>query len=464
MSGPAEIDSRVVEVCRAIAAAGGRSLLVGGFVRDRLLGLPSKDYDVEVFRLPLGRLETTLAAFGEVIAVGRAFGVLRIKGIDCDFSLPRREQKTGAGHRGFLVETDEGLDFAEASRRRDLTINSMGLDPLTGELLDPHGGRRDLRRRVLRATDEQRFVEDPLRGLRVAQLAARLEMRADDRLLALCAGLDLSELPGERQYQEFRKLLLRGRRPSLGLGVLERTGLLRFYPELQALVGVPQDPDWHPEGDVWVHTAMVVDAAARERVGNDREDRLVMFAALCHDFGKPAATVEREGRIRSPSHEPAGVEPTYAFLRRLRAAEELARGVAALVRHHLAPANLVSAGSTDRAYRRLARQLERAGVDAELLHRVARADHLGRTTADARAGRFTQGDEFLRRMESLEVATRAVPDAVLGRHLIARGLEPGPSFGPILARCRELQDETGWRDPERILEAALRGISDDRRS
>ena len=131
-----------------------------------------------------------------------------------------------------------------------------------------------------------------------------------------------------------------------------------------------------------------------------------------------------------------------------------------MVRHHLAPANLVAGRATDRAYRRLARRLEGAGVDARLLYRVARADHLGRTTEEARRGEFPEGDRFLRRMEALEVASRAAPDAVLGRHLIARGLRPGPSFGRILERCREVQDETGWQDPERILDAALRALSD----
>ena len=170
------IDARIVEVANAVARAGGRAVLVGGFVRDRLLGVDSKDYDVEVYGLAPEALAEVLARFGEIIEVGRAFGVLRVKGIDADFSLPRRDSKRGRGHRGFDVAFDPQLDFAEASRRRDLTINSIGFDPLGGEILDPHGGRADLERRVLRATDPVHFPEDPLRGLRTAQFAARLEM------------------------------------------------------------------------------------------------------------------------------------------------------------------------------------------------------------------------------------------------------------------------------------------------
>ena len=196
------LDPKCVEVARAVRDAGGRALVVGGWVRDHLLGVRSKDVDIEVHGLDVERIESILAGFGNVHAVGRAFGVFRVGGIDVDFSLPRRDSKRGPGHRGFDVTPDPSLDFAQAARRRDLTVNSIGIDPLTGEVLDPHGGRRDLERRVLRATDPERFPEDPLRGLRVAQLAARLEMAPDEELLGLCRSLDLSELSGERVFDE----------------------------------------------------------------------------------------------------------------------------------------------------------------------------------------------------------------------------------------------------------------------
>ena len=516
------LDLRCVEIARAVRDAGGRALVVGGWVRDHLLGVRSKDVDIEVFGLEVERLEALLAGFGGVHAIGRAFGVLRVGGIDIDFSLPRRDSKRGPGHRGFDVEPDPTLDFAEAARRRDLTVNSIGIDPLTGEVLDPHGGRRDLERRVLRATDPAHFPEDPLRGLRAAQLAARLEMAPDEELVALCRSLDLSELSGERVFDELRKLLLRAARPSIGFKVLEDTGQLRYFPELDALRGVPQDPEWHPEGDVWVHTLMVLDVAATLRSdgtepgehapdpstrppaadaspdpgapsadgtthasdeaarslddatavdgatspvrdgahsrGNDsREDLALMLGALCHDLGKPVTTERVGGRIRSYRHDLAGVAPTRALLRRMRAPGALVDRVAALVEHHLAPALFVKSGATAKGYRRLARKLERAGVGIELLVRVARADHLGRTTADALAGRFEAGDAFLAAAHAHSVEHAAPRDAVLGRHLVARGMEPGPGFAPILERCREIQDETGWTDPDTILDHALAG-------
>ena len=514
------LDPRCVEVARAVRDAGGRALVVGGWVRDRLLGVPSKDVDIEVFGLDAERLEALLAGFGSVHAVGRAFGVFRVGGIDVDFSLPRRDSKRGPGHRGFDVTPDPSLGFAQAARRRDLTVNSIGIDPLTGEVLDPHGGRRDLERGVLRATDPERFPEDPLRGLRVAQLTARLEMAPDAELVALCRALDLGELSGERVFDELAKLLLRAARPSIGFRFLEDSGQLRFFPELDALRGVPQDPEWHPEGDVWVHTLMVLDAAAALRGGgagpgghdsgpstrppgadaspdpgphgaggtthasddaarspddatgvdgatspvgdgtrsrNAGEDLALMLGALCHDLGKPATTERVDGRIRSYRHDVAGVAPTRALLGRMRAPGALVDRVAALVEHHLAPALFVKNAATAKGYRRLARKLERAGVGIELLVRVARADHLGRTTADALAGRFEAGDAFLAGARSHSVEYAAPRDAVLGRHLVARGMKPGPGFAPILERCREIQDETGWTDPERILDRALAG-------
>lgn len=452
---PVPADPIAGSVARRIAAAGGRALLVGGYVRDAIMGLESKDHDFEVYGLDIARLESVLASFGEVIAVGKSFGVFRVKGLDIDFSLPRRDSKTGRGHRGFLVEIDPTLSFAEASRRRDLTLNSMGLDPLTGEVLDPHGGREDIRRRVLRATDPVRFAEDSLRGLRAAQFRARFEMEPDAGLRVVCSSLDLSDLPGERIFDELRKLLLKARRPSLGFEFLRETRLLRFFPELEAMVGVPQDPEWHPEGTVWEHTMLVVDEAAKARTGPEDEDLVVLLGALCHDLGKPVTTVVAEGRVRSPSHEDEGVPITRAFLERLRASNDLIDKIATLVKHHLAPAQFLQGDASPKAYRRLARRLGAAGVSVRILHRVALADHLGRTTEEALKRIFPAGDEFLRRAEDLAVEETGVKDVVLGRHLIARGHSPGPWFGKVLAECREVQDETGWDDPDRILEHVL---------
>lgn len=443
----------MLNIAHAVRDAGGRALIVGGGVRDRLLGAHAgHDTDIELFGIDETAATRVLAAFGRVIPVGRAFGVLRVAGLDIDFSLPR-VTSSSAGMRGDLTQAIPDLDFANAARRRDLSINAMGLDPLTEEILDPLGGRDDLRQGRLRAADATLFGEDPLRGLRVARFAARLQMRADDELKALCAQLDLNAVAPERVFDEWRKLLRQAQVPSLALSFLEETGLLRAFPALHALIGVAQDKRYHPEGDVWVHTLMVLDVASSLRIGDSTDDAL-MFAALCHDLGKPTTTVHDEGsgRIRSIAHEHVGVDITREFLAAMRAPQDLVRCVAALVEDHLVPAQFPPQGAGRAAYRRLARRLHDAGASMELLERVARADQWGRTTADARSRVFAAGDEFLARAAAFEVKHDAPSDAVQGRHLIARGQQPGPGFSALLKRCRELQDESGLTDAEAILD------------
>lgn len=482
--------SPVVRVARACAQAGGRALVVGGWVRDRLLGMEStsvqpRDMDLEVYGLTPAELEAVLAGFGRVRCVGRSFPVFLVAGLPLDVTLPRRDEpvsrgteapaegggarRSGAGRASAAGGSDvwAGFDpeqsFERASLGRDLRVNAMAWDPLSDELLDPHGGLRDLSARRLRATCPRRFGEDPLRGLRSAQLAARLELTPDAELRELCAAVDLDSLPGERLLEEFRKLLLRARRPSRALSFLDETRLLRFFPELEALRGVSQDERWHPEGDVWTHTLLVVDEAARERVGNEPRDLALMFAALCHDLGKADTTEEREGRVSAKGHSAAGAVLTEHFLARLRAPKALVAAVVALVRHHLAPREFVTlprrvGGRVDagpRAYRRLARALRAQGVDFELLARLARADHLGRCKTPGAERSFPAGDLFLERARAIEAEVSTHVDLVQGRHVLARGIEPGPAVGALLARCRRVQEATGWLEPDRILDRAL---------
>lgn len=428
-------------IARSVAAAGGRALVVGGWVRDRLLGREAHDDDIdlEVLGLAPEVLEGLLAESGRVRRVGQSYPIYQVGGLALDISA------SAAG------------TFAEAARRRDLRVNAIGWDPLAKVLEDPHAGQADLAAGILRAVDPARFGDDPLRGLRSIQLAARLEMRLDEPLRALCASCDLGAVPVERIYGEWKRLLLRAARPSIALKLLHELEILTFFPELAALVGVPQDPEWHPEGDVWVHTGRVLDQAARLRKGDEPGDLLLMFGALCHDFGKPATTEERGGRIVSRQHSEHGRGLSRSFLEGMRAPAWLVTGVVALVQHHLAPAQFVReprpAGA--KAYRRLARRLAAAGVDFELLQRVARADHLGCGTDEARAGAFEAGDLFLSRALEIDDETGTHESVVKGRHLLALGIEAGPEMGQLLARCRDVQDETGWTDPEAILGRVL---------
>jgi tRNA nucleotidyltransferase (CCA-adding enzyme) len=426
----------VLALARAIRDCGGRALVVGGWVRDGLLGLESKDLDLEVFGVPASDLRGLLETFGRVEAVGGSFAFYQLEGIDV--SLPRRESRTGRGHKGFRVEGDPSMSIEEAARRRDCTVNAISRDPLTGEVLDPFGGQSDLHARLLRAVDVSTFADDSLRVLRALQFAARFELTMTPDTAALCRALPLDDLPAERIWGEVEKLLVRARRPSLGLALALELGVVnRLWPELAALVGCPQEPEWHPEGDVWIHTLMVVDEARRRIEGLERGPAAaMMLGAVCHDLGKPAATAVIDGRIRSPGHEEGGVAPAAAWLDRLNVHSldgyDVRRAVLGLVAHHLKPSAFHKAPTpvSDGAFRRLAQK-----VDLELLARFARADCHGRLgTFDC-----SSMDWFLERARSLGVEHQAPAPLVLGRHLIALGVAPGPGMGQILQKIYERQ-------------------------
>lgn len=452
------MNAQAIEIAKAVNAAGGRALVVGGYVRDRLLGLDPKDIDIEVYNLPVDALKETLAKFGDVEMVGKAFGVFKVAG--CDVSLPRKDSKVGVGHKGFEVSFDPNMRVIDAARRRDFTINSMAMDPFTEEIIDPFGGRGDIMAQELRATDPITFVEDPLRVMRAAQFIARFGLKPNAGLLELCASIahTMKELPGERLHEEWNKLLLKGVKPSKGIEFLRDVGVLPLlFPEVHSLINVQQEFEWHPEGDVFVHTNMAVDAAAEQRTGDLTHDLTLMYATLCHDFGKSWTTKFEEGRWRARGHEEAGVEPSMAFLGRLKAPTELMKQVSVLVAHHLAPAHFAHPGmkATPKAYRTLARKLDESGTNMEMLYKVAKADHFGRTTPDALAREFPAGETFLAKAKEIKVEVKPEPDVVMGRHLIARGMSPGKEFGIILAKCREIQYETGSKDTEDILKQVL---------
>jgi tRNA nucleotidyltransferase (CCA-adding enzyme) len=436
----------------ALRTAGGRPRLVGGCVRDWLLGLEPKDFDIEVYGLDYEAMGRALAPFGPTDLVGRSFGVLkvRLEGAEYDFSLPRRESKTGAGHRGFAVAPDPELTEAEAAARRDFTVNAIAYDPLEDRLIDPHGGAADLKKKILRHTGPA-FVEDPLRVLRAFQLAARFEFTLAPETATLGRSISASyaELAVERVWGEWDKWATKSVKPSLGILVLKQTGWLKHFPEIAALDGVPQEPEWHPEGDVLVHTNHCLDALVglpTWREGSPVTRRILSFSVLAHDFGKATTTkqAERRGKLRwvSPEHEAAGGPLAEAFLGRIGAPLELIERVRPLVMNHL----LHHQGAEeyrDTTVRRLARKIEPATID-ELIA-VMQADHLGRPPLVS--------PETVRRLEHFRTAARrlalehaAPKPIVLGRHLIALGLAAGPQFKPVLDAAFESQLDGAFTD------------------
>lgn len=415
-----------------IRRGGGRVWLVGGSVRDLVLGRQPRDLDIEVTGLPPGQVHALLAEQFSVQFVGKAFQVFKLQGLPVDLSIPSRMLADDTSLPGLLRQADPGMPIDEALARRDFTINAMAWDPDTMELRDPFNGRGDLDARILRHAST-RFVEDPLRVLRGMQLSARFELTIAPETVTLCQTLSQEGQPSERLWEEWKKLLLQGHKPSLGLQFLRQCGWLRFYPELAALEDCPQDPIWHPEGDVWIHTLHCMDWFAAERTGDEPDDLAVGLGVLCHDFGKPATTREEYGHVTSRGHESEGAGPTRCFLERLTNQLNLIDEVVPLVLCHLRPRALHDANASDSAVRRLAKQVHRI----DRLVRVARADHAGRPPKQFDG--FPAGEWLLSRAQQLTVDRRAPLPLVMGRHLLELGVQPGPDMGRLLDECYEAQ-------------------------
>jgi tRNA nucleotidyltransferase (CCA-adding enzyme) len=429
-----------------------RAFLVGGCVRDALAGLPpEKDFDVEVFGLDCEQLIAALSRWGRTDLVGRSFGVVKLStpsGRSYDFTLPRKDSKVAPGHKGFDIEFEPAITPRQAAARRDFTINSIMYDPRARQVLDFFGGAEDLTQRILRHTGET-FVEDPLRVLRGMQFAGRFELRAAPETVALARRMkgSFTELAVERVREEWFKWAQRSRLPSAGLRFLVAAEWDDHFPEMKAMIGTPQEPEWHPEGDVFTHTCHCCDALARLPAWQqaDAESRAVyMLAVLAHDFGKPATTHRalKDGRERivSPGHEEAGAELARTFLERMRAPLAITERVIPLVQNHLVHLETV----TDRAIRRLARRLAPESIEGLCL--VMTADSMGRPPRPAVEPGNVQA--LLARAHELAVRQNPPPPILLGRHLLEMGVEPGPPMGAILDRAYEAQLEGAFADLE----------------
>lgn len=407
-------------------------ILVGGYVRDALIGHPGTDLDFELYGVTsLDELESILKPFGKLNAVGKSFGVLKLsyQGFSIDFSPPRTESKQASGHKGFDVAFMSGTDFAAAALRRDFTINAIGYNPLTKTVLDPFGGRGDLSKKRLACVNPETFVEDPLRLLRAVQFAARFDLKCDENLLSLCQVMiekgALQELPKERIFEEFKKLLL-SPKPSIGLSLLKAMGGLSFFSPLEKLETTPQDPDSHPEGDVWTHTLMCVDEMARLRTGDSKRDTGLMLAALLHDIAKPVTTIICDGKINAPRHAEEGVEIARSWLSRITEEKSLIETVLSLVRHHGTPRKLYQNHSPDNEILLLSTK-----VPIEDLILVARADYFGRSFS-ADPGDFKAGKWLYERAQALGVLHFPPQPLLRGRDLIALGFPPSERFKTIL--------------------------------
>lgn len=453
------VNAALKRLVAAIQAAGGQPIAVGGCVRDALMGRPFHDVDIEVYGLPLSALQAVLDEYGSVVAVGRSFGVLKVTDANSkqvfDVALPRKENKSGQGHRGFIVESDENLSFAEASLRRDFTINSIGYDFESQKYLDPNSGQKDIQSGTLRHVSDA-FSEDPLRVFRACQFASRLEFSMAAETTKKCIEMrpELDLLSKERIGGEFQKLLL-GAKPSLGMECLRETRALELFPELGALIGCQQNPKWHPEGDVWIHNNMVIDEAALicRRENLDKQEALIiLLGALCHDLGKPGTSRLEDGVIKSKGHEAAGEIPTRSLLNKWDIPDAMIEAIVPLVREHLKPFQLYAIRDkvSPAAIRRLSRR-----VNIRNLCLVSEADFLGRTTKEALSRIDPSSPWLLGKAKELSVENEPPKPLILGRDLMDAGHPPGPNLGKFLKATYEAQIEGFFDDKASGLKWAL---------
>lgn len=453
-----KIKEKTMDVIRSIREAGGTPYIVGGFVRDLVMGENPKDLDIEVYGLSIDKLKEVLSKHAEVNAVGVSFGILKVDmrnagGDELDFSVPRTENKIGIGHGGFETNLNENLSPFEAARRRDFTMNSMFYDPITNEVYDPYGGREDIKNKILRHTSEA-FSDDALRVSRMKQFAARFGMDAHPDTIELAKTLlpEYDSLSKERLYTEWKKFAEKGKYPSKGLDVLEKTDWIRKTPALANLMGVKQDSEYHPEGDVWEHTKQVANAAAkiarRDKL-SDEDTGILVLASVLHDVGKPSTTSDSSGRITSHGHEKAGVPIAEKFLIDIGYPKEKIDKILPLIGNHLAHLNDVNPKSVTR----LSKRLEPSSI--EMLARVIEADNSGRGSLPK--GLPSAAKKLLRIAKKLSIEKKAPQPILMGRHLMSHlGMKPSSDFGSILRRAYDAQMNREFTDLEGALEWAKR--------
>jgi tRNA nucleotidyltransferase (CCA-adding enzyme) len=431
------VQNEVKRICNLVLDNGGTAWVVGGASRDLVMygSMDNvKDFDIEVFGISPQELILILGMYYEINLVGQSFGVVKLRGLPIDVSIPRRESKSGTGHTGFEVYSDPSMSVEEAALRRDFTINSIYYNPVLNVFNDPYRGINDIYDKKLRPVSE-RFKEDPLRVLRAMQFIARFNLEATQELLHYCYDVGIENLSKERIFGEWSKLLLKGHQIGNALNFLVASKWIHFFPELAALQGIQQDPSHHPEGDAFVHTCHVMDAFAASREGNDFEDLVVGFAALTHDFGKATHTKFEDGKWKSHGHEEASVPLARQFLKRLTNEDRLIYQVLPLVADHMSPRLLYTSGASDSAIRRLSL---RVNGRLDLLTKLSKLDRLGRPPLNPE---FSDVEWLLSRAAALSVRHERPKPIIMGRHLIQLGLKPGPEMGRILAEVFEAQLE-----------------------
>lgn len=453
-----EIDKTIIEkLASRVAELGGRAYMVGGAVRDEIMKRPIKDVDIEVHGISGAVLEAVLKELGKPLRFGSAFGVYSLAGHQIDIALPRSERKAGNGHRDFEIEIDPFIGIKEAARRRDFTMNALLKDILSGEIADPYGGTEDIKNRIIRHIDDKKFGEDPLRALRAAQFRSRFGFQVAPSTISICRALDLRNLSAERVEMEMKKALLESRRPSEFFECLREMGQLGYwFKELEQLIGLEQNSEFHPEGDVWTHTMMVLDRAAQFRPYVS-DPYAFMLLALTHDFGKITTTEFVNGAIHAYGHELQGAEIAERFLDRVCHGSDIKKYIANMIPNHMRPNKIAESRSAVKKTNHLfdnvlapSDLIYFAICDKPKLPHVLQSQDKDSIKVEMDKGiekelyttteneREQERIDFL--FDRLEVyrETMAKP-YVTGKDLIINGVMPGEDFGTILEYAHKLR-------------------------
>lgn len=410
--------------------AGGRAFYVGGCVRDKALGCQNKDIDIEVHGISEEELEKILSEFGNIKFFGSSFGVYSISGVNADISLPRSERKIGNGHRDFEVVVDPFIGIKKAARRRDFTINAIMEDILTGEIIDPFNGSSDMCAGIIKHVDDKTFIEDPLRVLRAAQFSARFDFKIAPETIELCKTIDLSALSSERIEIEMKKALLKSKKPSLFFENLREMNQLGYwFKELEQLIDLEQNPKYHPEGDVWTHTMIVLDNAAKFRDEVSDAYSFMLFA-LMHDLGKLETTEIINGEIHSYQHEIVGVEIAERLLERVCHEKKVKNYVLKSIPLHMRPSMLFESKSKVKKTNKL---FDEAIEPKDLIYFSLCDKHI-----EMSKEKELEQKEFL--FERLKVYEEIMKKPyVTGKDLLELGFEPGVKLGKILEYVHKLR-------------------------
>lgn len=410
--------------------AGGRAFYVGGCVRDKALGCQNKDIDIEVHGISEEELEKILSEFGNIKFFGSSFGVYSISGINADISLPRSERKIGNGHRDFEVVVDPFIGTKEAARRRDFTINAIMEDIFTGEIIDPFNGSSDMCASIIKHVDDKTFIEDPLRVLRAAQFSARFDFKIAPETIELCKTIDLSALSSERIEIEMKKALLKSKKPSLFFENLREMNQLGYwFKELEQLIDLEQNPKYHPEGDVWTHTMIVLDNAAEFR-NEVRDAYSFMLFALMHDLGKIETTEIINGEVHSYNHEVVGVEIAERLLERVCHEKKVKNYVLKSIPLHMRPSMLFESKSKVKKTNKL---FDEAVEPKDLIYFSLCDKHVETSKEEE-----LKKKEFLFERLKVYEETMGQP-CITGKDLLELGFKPGVELGKMLELAHKLR-------------------------